>query len=257
MLRIRSKKSLGQNFLTDKNITQKIIQACELSQEDFILEIGPGQGILTKELVKVAKNVFAVEKDEKLAQALAFNLKDYKNLKVIRGDILKYKIETKATKVIGNIPYYITTPIIEHLLNQKGKIDTIFVTIQKEVAQRLTAKPGSKIYGSLSIFVQYHTIPEIKFFISRGCFKPQPKVDSAFVGLKMRQAPAVRVEDEELFFKIVRTSFSQRRKMISNTLKNFVSAEEILQLGIASSKRPEELSLEDFAKLTGKAGGFQ
>ncbi len=243
------RKSLGQNFLSDDNIKSKIIQACNLTNEDFILEIGPGTGVLTKELVRLAKNVVAVEKDVKLFQILCQTLGEYPNLSIVNQDILKFQIAHNNTKVIGNIPYNISSPLIEHLLNQKEKISVIYISLQKELAQRIIAKPGGKEYGSLSLFVQYHTIPTIKFIIKRGSFRPRPKVDSAFIELVVRKTPAVSVKDEELFFKIIRTAFGQRRKMISNTLKEIIGAEKICQTGISPSIRPEDLSLQDFARL--------
>lgn len=244
------KKSLGQNFLADDNIKSKIIQACNLTIEDFILEIGPGKGVLTRELVGLAKNVVAVERDAKLFQLLCQTLGEYPNLSLVNQDILKFQITHHNTKVIGNIPYNISSPLLEHLINQKDKISVIYISLQKELAERIIAKPASKAYGSFSLFLQYHTIPAIKFIIKRGCFRPQPKVDSAFVELTIRKTPAVKVRDEELFFKIIRTAFGQRRKMISNTLKEFISSEKICQTGISPSIRPEDLSLEDFAKIT-------
>lgn len=247
------KKSLGQNFLIDGNIRRKIIDSCQISKKDNIVEIGPGTGLLTKGLVLLAKSVIAVEKDSKLCEQLSNLLKDYNNLKIINADFLKYKIKGKNIKVVGNIPYYITSPIIEHLVNQKYKIDSIYITIQKEVAERIVAKPGGKDYGSFSIFVQYHFMPQIKFIIKKTCFSPQPKVDSAFLELKVRKDPAVRVKSEELFFKIIRAAFSQRRKMISNTLKTFLDTHQINNLkgeiGTMLTYRPECLSMQDFAKI--------
>ncbi|MDP2938988.1 MAG: 16S rRNA (adenine(1518)-N(6)/adenine(1519)-N(6))-dimethyltransferase RsmA [Candidatus Omnitrophota bacterium] len=247
------KKQLGQNFLIDDNIRRKIIQACNLSKEDNVLEIGPGLGKMTKDLVILAKDVIAVEKDKRLTLYLCELFKDYKNLKILNQDILKYKIKTKNTKIMGNIPYNITSPIIEHFINQKEKISVIYITIQKEVGERIVASPGTKDYSSFSLFVQYHTIPEIKFLISRGCFKPQPRVDSCFLELSIRDIPAVKVKNEELFFKIIRTCFNQRRKMISNTLKKIITAQKITELsqqtGINPSNRPEDLSLEEFGRI--------
>jgi len=249
-----AKKSLGQNFLTDDNIKRKIIQACQLSKTDFVLEIGPGLGALTKEISKRVKSVIAVEKDTRLCGHLTNLLDEYKNLILINEDILKFKITKNNTKVLGNIPYNISSPIIEHLINQKDKISSIYISLQKELAKRIIAKPGGKDCGSFSLFVQYHTKPEIKFIIKRDCFKPQPNVDSAFIELKIRKTPAVKVRNEELFFRIIRTTFNQRRKMISNTLKDFASANKISSLskktGIVTSIRPEKLGLEDFAKIT-------
>ena len=249
-----AKKSLGQNFLTDDNIKRKIIKVCQLTHSDNVLEIGPGTGVLTREIVKIAKTVTAVEKDTRLCEQLVGLLDDYKNLTLINEDILKFELTQKNTKVIGNIPYNISSPIIEHLICQKEKISEIYISLQKELAQRIVAKPGGKDCGSFSLFVQYHTLPSIKFIIKRGCFRPQPNVDSAFLELKIRKTPPVKVKDEELFFRIIRAAFGQRRKMISNTLKKFIDIEKLEDLfsktGINSQIRPEKLGLEDFAKIT-------
>lgn len=244
------RKSLSQNFLIDDNIKAKIIQTCNLSKDDNVLEIGPGKGVLTKELIRLAKSVVAVEKDVRLFQMLCQTLGEYLNLSLVNQDILKYRISQSNTKVIGNIPYNISSPLIEHLLEQRDKISVIYISLQKELADRIIAKPGGKDYGSFSLFVQYHTIPAIKFIIKKGSFKPRPKVDSAFVELLIRKTPAVSVKDEELFFKIIRVAFGQRRKMISNTLKEIIGAEKICQIGISPSIRPEDLSLEDFGRLS-------
>ncbi|MDD2653809.1 MAG: 16S rRNA (adenine(1518)-N(6)/adenine(1519)-N(6))-dimethyltransferase RsmA [Candidatus Omnitrophica bacterium] len=243
------RKSLGQNFLIDDNIKVKIIQACNVSSEEFVLEIGPGKGALTQELVKLAKGVVAVEKDVRLFQMLCQTLGGYLNLSLVNQDILTYRISQSNTKVIGNIPYNISSPLIEHLLMQKDKISVIYLTLQKELAERIIAKPRTKAYSSFSIFVQYHSVPTIKFIIKRGSFRPRPKVDSAFVEFVIRKTPAVTVKDEEFFFKIVRAAFGQRRKMISNTLKGLVDQEKICQTGISPSIRPEDLSLDDFGRL--------
>ncbi|MFH1655900.1 MAG: 16S rRNA (adenine(1518)-N(6)/adenine(1519)-N(6))-dimethyltransferase RsmA [Candidatus Omnitrophota bacterium] len=244
-----AKKSLGQNFLSDDNIKRKIIHACQLSKDDFVLEIGPGLGALTKDIAIGVKSITAVEKDVRLCGHLVILLDDYKNLILINEDILKFKITQKNTKVVGNIPYNISSPIIEHLINQRDKISVIYISLQKELARRIIAKPGGKDYSSFSLFVQYYTIPEIKFIIKRGSFKPQPKVDSAFVELIVRKVPAVKVKNEELLFRIIRACFNQRRKMISNTLRDFVRADKISQIDIDQNCRPEELSLQDFAKI--------
>jgi len=243
------KRSLGQNFLIDDNIKRKIIQACQLSLDDNVLEIGPGLGVLTEEIVKVVKSITAVEKDTRLWAQLKDKFKDFPNLKLLNQDFLKFKLNRKFSKVIGNIPYNISSPIIEHLINQKDKINAVYISLQKELAERIVAKPGNKDYGSFSLFVQYHCQPEIKFIIRKGCFRPQPKVDSAFMELTIRKTPKVLVKDEQLLFKIVRTAFGQRRKMIVNTLRNFIPRDEISHTGIDPNCRPEELSLEDFAKI--------
>ena len=249
-----AKKSLGQNFLTDDNIKRKIIEVCQLTQNDFVLEIGPGRGALTREIAKRVKSITAVEKDTRLCGNLVGLLDEYKNLILINEDILNFKISQDDTKVIGNIPYNISSPIIEYLIDQKEKVKVIYICLQKELAKRIVAKPGGKDYGSFSLFVQYSTEPEIKFIIKKGCFRPQPKVDSAFVELKIRKPVKVKVQNEQFLFKIIRTSFNQRRKMISNTLGDIVDIKKIAETGIKPSSRPEELSLEDFVKIANSAG---
>lgn len=245
----KPKKHLGQNFLVDQNIQKKIIACLELIKSDTVFEIGAGKGEITRQIAASAKKVLAVEIDKDLCTILEQNLQECPNVKIICQDILNLNLNlilsgTKA-KVFGNIPYYISSPIIEHLFKYSDKIDSIFLTVQKEFAQRLVAKPGGKIYGSFSCFVQYYTQPSIEFIIKKGCFHPVPKVDSAFVKLDVRKAPAVKVKDEELLFKIIRTAFGQRRKMLRNSLKGLVPLEKMPQ-----NLRPEELSLADFAKLT-------
>ena len=257
----KPKKSLGQNFLIDKNIQRKIIRACDLNREDIVLEIGAGTGDLTVQLALSVKKVHALEIDQRLYPSLEQNLNACINCQIIKADILKFDIKKflqvnkigQRIKVIGNIPYYISSPIIEHLIGYRQAISTIFITVQKEFGRRVNAVPGSKEYGSFSCFVQYYARSKILFEIKKGSFKPSPKVDSCFLALEFRESPAVKVKDEEKFFKLIRTAFNQRRKTLRNSLDGFVAQEKIAQFldyaGINRNVRPEDLTLEQFAGL--------
>lgn len=258
---IKPKKSLGQNFLIDKNIQRKIISSCSLSKEDIVLEVGAGTGDLTEHLAIAAKKVYALEVDRRLFPLLEQKLSSYANFRLIKGSILDFDINKflldnpagRKIKVIGNIPYYISSPIIEHLIQYRDKIDTVFMTVQKEFGRRVNAVAGSKEYGSFSCFVQYYALSRIIFEIKKGSFKPVPKVDSCFLSLKFRQDPPVKVRDEESFFKLIRTAFNQRRKTLRNSLAGFITSgllEEFLeQQGIDRNVRPERLTLDEFARL--------
>ena len=257
----KPKKSLGQNFLTDKNIQKKIIRACNLTLEDIILEIGAGCGALTAELARVAGKVYALEIDNRLYPILDKQLTSLSNVQLIKADILKFDIEkfllvnkiNRKIKVIGNIPYYISSPIIQHLIGYRDCIDEILITVQKEFAKRVAACPGNKDYGSFSCFVQYYLEPKIIFEIKRNSFSPAPKVDSSFLALRKRLKPRVLVNDEDALFKLIRTAFNQRRKTLRNSLEGFITQEKLelffSQQGIDKNVRPEDLSLEQFAAL--------
>ena len=259
---IKPKKSLGQNFLIDKNIQKKIIWACDLTKEDIILEIGAGKGDLTAQFAQSVKGVYALEIDQRLYPFLEQSLGVYKNCQIIKSDILKFKISKflqdnkigQKLKVIGNIPYYISSPIIEHLIGYRKNISVAFITVQREFGRRARAVPGSKEYGSFSCFVQYYCQCKILFEIKKNSFKPAPNVDSCFLSLEFREKPAVLVRDEGLFFKLIRTAFNQRRKTLRNSLDGLVSQdrlENFLQgAGIDKNVRPEDLSLEQFASLS-------
>jgi 16S rRNA (adenine1518-N6/adenine1519-N6)-dimethyltransferase len=258
---IKPKKSLGQNFLVDKNIRKKIISACDFSKEDIVLEIGAGRGELTQGIAASGvKKIYAVEVDQRITGVLKDNLQNFTNIEIVPQDILKFnfdnffKKEKNKIKVIGNIPYYISTPIIEHLFCWRAKIDTIFLTIQKELAERIAASPGSKKYGSLSCFIQYCAKPQALFVIRRNSFFPVPKVDSVFLKLKILPEPPVVIQGEEAFFKIIRSSFNQRRKTLRNSLKGVIPQEKLgnffREYGINTNARAEELSLQDFAHLS-------
>jgi len=259
-MHIKPKKRLGQNFLTDKNIQRKLVASYNLETTDHVLEIGAGYGELTKLIADCAAFVYALEIDPELCKTLRDNTKGYSNIEIINQDILRFDLEKyfkklkNKIKVVGNIPYYITTPIIEHLLKYRDKIETVFITVQKEFAKRIVANAGSKEYGSFSCFVQYYSIPKILFFIKKGSFSPIPKVDSCLLELKIRQVPAVNVKDEELFFKVIRASFNKRRKTLRNSLDGIVPLQKLSDFfrkyDIDINIRPEDLTLKDFAHLT-------
>lgn len=261
------KKSLGQNFLIDQNVLSKIVSAAELDPTKGALEIGPGIGALTQQLAKRAGKVVAVEIDQRLIPILQETLEGYGHVKVVHGDILKLKLgelfaenfsEVSGVSVVANLPYYVTTPIVMKLLEDKLPLEHIVVMIQKEVAKRMAARPGTKDYGSLSIAVQYYCEPELVAIVPHTVFIPQPNVDSAVIKLKLRKEPPVEVEDEAFFFEVVQASFAQRRKTIANNLlvrffskDNRAALENVLQAaGIEPSRRGETLTLAEFARLS-------
>jgi len=258
-MHIKPKKKLGQNFLVDKNVLKKIIDTCEISPSDTVLEIGSGRGDLTEGLALKAGKLIALELDSQLCDFLNDKFKDSPNIKIINRDILKFDIDKyflKAKdkiKVVGNIPYYITSPIIEHLFKYKNKIDSIFLTVQKEFGERIVADPGSKDYGAFSCFVQFYSRPEIIFSIKRGSFYPVPKVDSCFLKIAIRGEAPYKIKDVDLFFKIIRLAFNQRRKTLRNSLKNVLTREELdsffVFYNIPAGTRPESLGLQHFAYL--------
>jgi 16S rRNA (adenine1518-N6/adenine1519-N6)-dimethyltransferase len=247
-----ARRRLGQHFLFDPSILGRIVDAAGLSTEDTAVEIGPGPGALTRLLAERAKKVVAIELDEELFRRLRIELAGYMNIELIKGDALKFPFHTLGRfKVVSNIPYYITTPIIFTLLDAGRNLETMTLTIQKEVAERIVAAPGGKDYGVLSIMVQYCASPELKFIIPKEAFRPAPRVDSAVVHIEMLHGPRVRVKDEEMFYRVVRTAFSQRRKTLANSLKSFgQNVKDILaRCGIDPQRRPETLSLAEFARL--------
>ena len=254
------KKHWGQNFLIDENIRHKIIKAADLQRDDTIIEIGPGFGVLSEGILKKAKRVIAIEKDKRLVEILKDRFGDFPNLEIINKDILKVDFRdlklAKETKVIGNLPYYITTPIIFHLFKQKGVIDFILITVQKEVGERLTAKPGNKNYGILSVKAKFFSQPRVVFKISAKSFFPVPKVDSCLVKLDIYKEKKYSVQDEEAFFEIIEAAFSQRRKTIVNCLTSNFSLSKDLgkkllrDTNIDFKRRGETLTLEEFIKLS-------
>ncbi|MCL4457772.1 MAG: 16S rRNA (adenine(1518)-N(6)/adenine(1519)-N(6))-dimethyltransferase RsmA [Nitrospirae bacterium] len=246
------KKHLGQNFLFDPSILHRIVEASGVTKEDTVVEIGPGPGTLTKILAGAAKKVIAIELDYELYARLKDELNEFKNIELIHSDALKYPYEAlEPFKVVANIPYYITTPIIFRLLDARKNLKSMTLTIQKEVAQRIAAKPDTKEYGVLSIAVQYYSKPELKFVIPKGAFRPVPKVDSAVIRIEILDKPAVAVNDEKLFFRVVKTSFAQRRKTLANSLKSISNdiKEILIAAGIDPRRRAETLSIEEFARL--------
>ncbi len=257
-------KYRGQNFLVDSNIKDRIISALDLKSGENVLEIGPGLGALTDDLAVSGAFITAVEKDKGLYRVLKQRLSASQNLNLIHEDILNYKLSGKKIKVIGNLPYYISTPIVCFLLEEnRNKLTDIFVTVQYEVGKRLAAEKNTKDYSSISVFTRYFTRPEILFTIPKKAFYPQPKVDSVFLRLELREKPAVQVDDERQFFKIVRKCFGQRRKTILNSLTHKLNkgqkqaVQECLQGVIDLQSRPENLSLSDFARIANHLEGGQ
>jgi len=261
-MHVKPKKRLGQNFLKDKNIQRKIIRSCGASGEDIVLEIGAGTGDLTRQLALASKKVYALEIDKHLIPVLEKNTAGLANCRVIKADILEFDIDkfirenkiTQKIKVIGNIPYYISSPIIERLIQYRAGISAIFLTVQKEFGRRVCAGPGGKEYGSFSCFAQYYLKPKILFEIKKNSFFPVPKVDSCFLYLEVREEPPVSVKDERMFFKLLRAAFNQRRKTLRNSLEGLAEQERLEEFfnahGIDKNVRPEDLSLEQFANLS-------
>ena len=261
-------KKFGQNFLIDTHVLDKIIAAAKITKDDFVLEIGPGIGTMTQYLCENAKRVLAVEIDNNLIPVLKETLKDYDNVEILHGDILKQDIKAIATnynggkpiKVVANLPYYITTPIIMGLFESHVPLSNITVMVQKEVAERMQATPGSKTYGALSLAVQYYATPYIAANVPPNCFMPRPNVGSAVIRLTCLSEPPVSVVDEALMFRLIRASFNQRRKTLVNGLHNSpeldFSKEEITEalndIGKSPSVRGETFSLQDFAGLTNR-----
>ncbi len=255
---LRASKRLGQNFLVDANIVRGIVDAVGAGPGDKILEIGPGIGTLTQGLAESGAAVTAVELDKKLPAVLAETLAGYDNVQIVPGDILKVDIPelmgNAPFKVAANLPYYITTPILMALLEQHLPISILATMVQKEVALRMIAKPGTKAYGALSVAVQYYTRPHIAFDVPPRSFIPAPEVDSVVIVCDVRETPAVEVKDEKMFFKVVKAAFGQRRKTISNAMKGAGFRKEAIDLalsesGIDSGRRGETFTLKEFALL--------
>ena len=262
------KKSLGQNFLIDTNILRNIVDKANLTSESAAIEIGPGIGALTEQLAKVAKKVMAFEIDQRLLPILEDTLSSYPNTKIIHNDVLKADIKAAIEEnlsdcedimVVANLPYYVTTPIIMKLLEENLPIRGIVCMLQKEVADRIAAQPGTKDYGSLSIAIGYYTTAETAMIVPKTVFIPQPNVDSAVIRLIKRDKPAVDVKDEQFFFNVVRISFAQRRKTLLNNLQNGLpegkeKKEQILKAlekaGIDPQRRGETLSIQEFGLLS-------
>lgn len=261
-------KKYGQNFLIDTHVLDKIINAAEITEEDFVLEIGPGIGTMTQYLASRAREVFAVEIDRALIPILEDTLSDFKNVTILNEDILKVDIrklaeehnQGKPIKVVANLPYYITTPIIMGLFEEKVPVESITVMVQKEVADRMQTGPGSKDYGALSLAVQYYASPYIVANVPPNCFMPRPKVGSAVIRLSRHEKPPVEVKDSSLMFRIIRASFNQRRKTLVNGLKNagdldFTKEQiekAVSDCGFPAGVRGEALTLENFAALANR-----
>lgn len=265
-------KRFGQNFLIDTHVLEKIVRAADISKDDFVLEIGPGIGTMTQYLAEAAKSVTAVEIDDNLIPILKETLKDYDNVSVIHGDILKLDLnrlvqeqnDGKPIKVVANLPYYITTPIIMGLFESRVPLINITVMVQKEVADRMQAGPGTKDYGALSLAVQYYASPYIAANVPPNCFIPRPKVGSSVIRLTKHDKKPVNVDNEELFWKLIRASFNQRRKTLQNGLNNSPEitltketiAQAIESLGWSPTVRGETLTLEQFALLANCLSGM-
>ena len=268
--RFNFQKKFGQNFLIDTHVLDKIIRAADITKDDLVLEIGPGIGTMTQYLACAAREVTAVEIDKALIPILEDTLSDYDNVTVINEDILKVDIAAlaeeknggKPIKVVANLPYYITTPIIMGLFENHVPLESITVMVQKEVADRMQVGPGTKDYGALSLAVQYYAEPYIVANVPPNCFMPRPTVGSAVIRLTRHAQPPVHVRDEKLMFRIIRASFNQRRKTLANGLKNSpeldlpkeVTSEAIDRLGRGASIRGEALTLEEFAELANHIG---
>ena len=261
------KKSFGQNFLTDTNILQKIVDTAEIDENVNVIEIGPGIGALTEFLAENAAEVMAFEIDERLVPILADTLRDFDNVRVVNEDILKSDLQARIKefsnpnlpiKVVANLPYYITTPILMHLIESGVPFSEFVVMMQREVADRISAQPNSKSYGSLSIAVQYYMTAKVAFIVPRTVFVPAPNVDSAILKMTRRDQPAVEVKDETLFFKVSKSGFTHRRKTLWNNLTSYFGKSNEVKTKLESaldnaelspSVRGEALDLEEFARL--------
>lgn len=257
-------KSLGQNFLTDKNAIDKIIEGSEIGPDDLVIEIGPGIGVITYEASLKAKKVIAVEIDKNLIPILKDTLSERDNIEIVNQDILKTDLteiienagEFSGVKIIGNLPYYITTPIIMKILEEGVPCDSLTIMMQKEVADRIKAKPSTKAYGALSIAVQYYCEVENVVNVPKEVFVPQPKVDSTVLRLKIREEKPIELKSRDLFFATVKAAFGQRRKTLNNSLMGVsgitkeIAADALMASGIDAKRRGETLGLNEFAKLS-------
>jgi 16S rRNA (adenine1518-N6/adenine1519-N6)-dimethyltransferase len=260
------KKSLGQNFLVDMNILNKIVRAAELAPDKGAIEIGPGIGALTERLSREAGKVVAVEIDQRLLPILKDTLSPYPHAEVVHGDVLEMdlgsliqdKFDGRRVSVVANLPYYVTSPILMKLLEERLPLENIVVMIQKEVAERLAASPGGKAYGALTVLAQFYAEADIVTIVPHSVFIPQPNVDSAVLRLRIREKPAVDVDSEEMFYRVVKASFGQRRKTLSNNLINNLFGKDrkaemlsiLEEAGIDPARRGETLSIEEFGTLS-------
>ena len=262
----RPDKSYGQNFLMDKNVRDKLLDAYALGQEDIVVEIGPGFGIMTFEAARRCRRVYAVEKDGRICSIMAPFFAEAGNITLVNADILGFDICAVAdgprrVKVVGNIPYCISTPIVETLVGQKGCVDSASLVMQDELADRIASPPGSRDFSSISCYVQYHTYARKIFKISGHCFFPKPAVDSCLLKMEFLREPSVKVGDEKLFFEIIHKAFSERRKQVVNPLSSgdFLGMDKkawtelLAGCGVDPAKRAERLSLEDYARIADAA----
>lgn len=266
-------KKFGQNFLIDTHVLDKIIRAADIGKEDMVLEIGPGIGTMTQYLAEAAGKVIAVEIDKNLIPILSDTLSGYENVQIINEDVLKLDIQRlveeenagRPIKVVANLPYYITTPIIMGLFESHVPLHSVTVMVQKEVADRMQTGPGNKDYGALSLAVQYYAEPYIVANVPPNCFMPRPKVGSAVIRLQTYEQPPVKAKDEALLFAIIRASFNQRRKTLQNGLSHVpelgiskeITAKVLTEMGLPASVRGEALTLEQFAELTDRVLAYR
>ncbi|MBU0671430.1 MAG: ribosomal RNA small subunit methyltransferase A [Candidatus Margulisbacteria bacterium] len=244
------RKRLGQHFLVDPGVLQRIIRAADLNRDDLVVEIGSGLGVMTAEIAKLVYHLIAIEIDKELLSISKEILKPFQNITFVPNDILKTKLHEltlgRRYKIIGNLPYYITAPIMEKILEAREKPELAVLMVQKEVAERMVAAPGSKKYGSFSVFVQYYAEVALNSLVSKSSFLPWPEVGSALVVLKPYQTPKFAVKDEKKFFDIVHAAFQQRRKQLRNSLAKY----QLASAEIDQRRRPETLSIEEFAKIS-------
>ncbi len=259
-LGVKPKKGLSQNFLIDGNIIRKIVASCALTSQDVVLEVGPGPGCLSEEILNTGAKLLAVEKDPIMAQALERLQNQQQKLQVFCQDILEFPLEEKLVEnlkpgqkaiLVGNLPYHLTTPILIKLVPLQTYISKIIVMVQEEVARRFTAQPGSSEYGSITVFLNYYSTPRYSFMVRKSCFYPIPKVDSAIVTFELHPSP--HISNPQAFFELTRTAFGHRRKMLRSSLKDLYESEQVSQALLTierdSQSRPEELSLAEFIKL--------
>ena len=256
-------KALGQNFLINPSVCPKMAELCGASDSVGVIEVGPGAGALTNELAKVSHKVAAIELDKRLLPVLSETLSEHDNIKIINGDVMKLDLRQIIEEEFGggevvvcaNLPYYITSPVIMRILEERLPIQSLTVMVQKEAADRICAKPGTRESGAISAAVHFYSEPEMLFKVSKGSFMPAPKVDSAVIKLHIRKQPPVDISNEKMFFKVVRAAFSQRRKTLANSLSSGLSMpkQEVTALlekaGIRTNARAEEMTMEDFARL--------
>jgi len=252
---VKAKKYLGQNFLNSEDVLNKIVRSLEIKENDFFIEIGAGTGVLTRELVRAGAQVAAVETDESLVRILREDFSGNPDIEIVKADILKldlteYEERGEALRIAGNIPYYITSPILFKILDNRDFVKDATLMIQKEVGERLTAEPGNKIYGIPTVlFNQFADVKKL-FYVSRNCFSPRPDVDSVVINISFLEKPRYFLKNEEFFKKLVKQAFGQRRKMLRNTLRSILPDIHKDFLSTVLSRRPEQLTTEDFAALS-------